>query len=376
MFPADGPQWRLTNIHNKDGGESAWIFAFNHGIDDQQSVNILTQDLLDFVSGNGPTDALPLPPNVESAICPGPPNPLTLLWSIYQLYNSLRMPTVVPRRINEGLKSEADKYSNYADPDLRETICEVMMLSEEATARLRQRSKEEGVTVTNTLAAAMLVINAMLVLETDDPSSATPTEDVTLRFLLSVGLRPYGVESSDVEDWSKGTVACAGGAIDYIMKVSHEAYAPLMNSMTASRDGSALTMTHGFWDLARGSQELSKKLIDMGFVPESQRLFGIGMEVVDILKAVEIEARNRGSLGRGYTCGVSSVGLVNFSKAKVSVKGVFYGTSHGRNGVLSLLSCMTVNGVFTGCLQFPSPLIDRIRAEGVRSTLERILNNL
>lgn len=375
MFPADDPQWRVTNILSDDN-QSAWVFAFNHGIDDQQSVNILTQDLLGYISSNNPEPvSLPLPPNVEKAICPGPPNLLTLLWSLYQMYNSIRMPKVVPRRIEEGLKTHPESFLRYTDPDQRRTICELVTLSEEATARLRRRSKEEGVTVTSALTAAMLVINSLLLQENSNSKFSTSLDDMTLRFLLSVGLRPFGVQSKNSDDWSGGSVACAGGALDFVIRVPSEACSPLTREFTAESNES-LQIDESFWDLARRSQDISKFLIKVGFVPESQRLFGIGMEVVDILKAVEIEARNPASLGRGYTCGVSSMGVVNFRESVAAVKGVFYGTSHGRNGVLSLLSCMTVNGVFTGCLQFPSPLIDRERAEKFKNILEKILVEL
>lgn len=40
--------FRLTNIISNN--QSAWVFCFNHGIDDQQSVNILTYDLLEYMS--------------------------------------------------------------------------------------------------------------------------------------------------------------------------------------------------------------------------------------------------------------------------------------------------------------------------------------
>ena len=40
------------------------------------------------------------------------------------------------------------------------------------------------------------------------------------------------------------------------------------------------------------------------------RLFGLGMQYADILSIVEAEAKNPSTLGRGYTCGVSNVGVV------------------------------------------------------------------
>jgi hypothetical protein len=283
---------------------------------------------------------------------------------------------MVPKRISDGLYSNLDRFKSYANPDYRSTICETITLDAAATDNLKLKSKARGVTVTSTLASAVLIICSVLLQESEDTTVVAVVDDKLLRFLLSVGLRPYGTKPDDGDDWTKGTVACAGGAIDLNVCVPASAASIVKQSLLS--DGIVpinTTMPVEFWDLARHCQEYSRALINIGFVPESQRLFGIGMELLDILRVVEMEARSKTSLGRGYTCGVSSVGLVNFS-GPAKVTGVYYGTSHARNGVLCLLSCMTVNGQFSGCLQLPSPLVDRARAIRVKATLEAMLTSL
>ena len=398
------------NLCNAQRTESAWIFAFNHGIDDQQSVNILVQDLITNCTPEPPNAEIPLlplffPPSVELAICPGVPNPLTLLWSMYQLFNSLCFASTVPKQLRQRIKRNPEMYKRFTDPDQRSTFCEFISLNSNQTSHMVQRSKEKGVSVTHTVSAAVLIATALLLQQNTEEQEgkegrAIDLDDLTLRFLLSVGLRPYGVGKTDGLDWTGGTVACAGGAIDYIIRLQSDSYAPFVPFFTGLEDNSTsssstsssssssgksdpafpsiITVPDSFWTTAKQSQELSRALIKLGFVPESMRLFNLGMDLVDILQAVELEARNPSSLGRGFTCGVSSVGVVSFTPANgLAVKEVYYGTSHGRNGVTCLLSCLTVNkDTFTGCLQFPAPIVDRSTAKRVRQTIEAILSNL
>lgn len=128
---------------------------------------------------------------------------------------------------------------------------------------------------------------------------------------------------------------------------------------------------------------------------------------IDILKAVEIDANNKQSLGRGFTCGVSNMGVVRFdsddndhikhshqhqhdhghnqppdnnnnnkNQAIVSIESGYYGTSHSRNGVLCQLSTMTINDQLYGCIQFTHPLVTDDDAEYFISKLQFLLQNL
>jgi hypothetical protein len=141
---------------------------------------------------------------------------------------------------------------------------------------------------------------------------------------------------------------------------------------------------------------LPVQIISQDLVPESVRLFGIGMEVVDILQAVEIDARS-GSLGRGFSTGVSNMGIVDLSPKEmvdgergdkpsvpsvgvgvggVAVRRGYYATSHARNGVLCQLSSMTIDGALNGCLQFTSPLTSPDEADLVAQAVQFILKNI
>ena len=88
-------------------------------------------------------------------------------------------------------------------------------------------------------------------------------------------------------------------------------------------------------------------------------------------------AANVNGLGREYSCGVSNCGVVTLPEfvnagnqigsgggrnRRLVPKGVYYGTSHSRNGVVCQLSCQTTNGALYGCLQYPFPVLSKYEA--------------
>jgi hypothetical protein len=231
-----------------------------------------------------------------------------------------------------------------------------------------------------------------------------------LRFLLSVGLRPFG---ADKADFTSGTVACASGAVDFVLPVAaslaDRASACVNNGPDNGPDkgpdkgldnefDKGLDKGAGwgdFWDLAKACKDQAEEIIVKNdFVPESVRLFGFGMQYADILTIVEAEARNPDTLGRGYTCGVSNVGLAKLptppalsssgrgflggkqSTAAVRLVAAYYGTSHARNGVYCLLSTITVDNAFCGCLQFTNPLTTTDEAAAFKKGLLAMLRSI
>jgi hypothetical protein len=301
-------------------------------------------------------------------------------------------------------------------------------------------------------AAMLLLVNTVI---QGPNAAAADISDANLRFLLAVGLRPFGDpaylagkqragKQTDFTGAGSGTVACAAGALDFGVPINATVQSAASQVFNIDADARLLCMLNDdesnelsadtkcvadcedeflryYWGVARYCRDMGRRLVDdWAFVPESVRLFGFGMDSpVDILKAVEIDARSN-TLGRGFTTGVSNMGVVTFegaplppatpaaaaavvleqggskesssinssssesssspmvenflsmfkigssssigSKGKAGpladlrVESGYYGVSHGRNGVLCLLSTMTVNGRLSGCLQFTSPL--------------------
>jgi len=379
-FPEDGPQWRLTNIvyNNPDKyiRESAWVFCFNHGIDDQGSVNIIVEDIIDFCNKNGNINSIEtkrFPPSIEEAIATGLPNLATLGWTLIQLFNSLNFPQMLPFRLDQIKRTNINEYETYGNPEKRSTFLKFICMSPEETNALQQVCKDRGVKVTYVLSAAMLLVTSAFIQES---VGSDALQDLRLRFLLSVGLRPYAssyyktLNNVKSNDFTNGTVACAAGAIDYIINVPSKSTSNIQSWTGSEND------IDDIFEMAKKSNDLASLILE--FVPESVRLFGLGMQYIDILRVVEMEAKNVNTMGRGFSCGVSNMGIVNLNanNGNLSVKGGYYGTSHTRNGVLCQLSCMTINNNFHGCLQFTNPLTSNNEADIFTKRFERVIKSI
>jgi hypothetical protein len=418
--------FRLTNFKYQDC--SILLFGFNHGIDDQRSIHILLEDLLQML--HTPSIYIikashQFPPSIESTINQGL-SWKTISWAIYQLGNSLQNPIMLPFHITKKLKSkitskeESDSLiSTLINPNLRSTNVRFVTLPSNIMNSLIQQAKKHQVTVTHLLAATMSIITASHIrgLYTEQQSDITTEEffhypqDFKIRFLLSVGLRSYGcnqeIERQVNDDFTGGTVACASGALDYLLPASKtlfQTFQQLFSKKLATngKEDSIIIITTEkdeinqfmieFWQLAQESQLQAAILIqDQQYVPESVQLMDFGFQYVDILQAVEIDANHPKNLGRGYTCGVSNMGrfqpqLPPSSKMVSSVSSgitdisyqiddIYYATSHSRNGNLLQLSCITNanNGQWYGCLQFPTPIVTEKEADIITTILTDLL---
>lgn len=395
QFPEAGPLWRL--VHIPAANQSALVFTFNHAIDDQKSVNIVVRDLLhEYGRAQAAqlAESLPFPPSVEEAVAPGEsPTGNTLRWALFQLLNALRGPVMIPQLVAENLRADPTKFAAlYANPDTRSTFVEPFTLPSSVATGLRAACRARNNTVTSILAAAMLCVTSAAIHNRGREGGVRRGDrDALLRFLLSVDLRPYGADkgsSGSGSDWAGGTVACAAGAVDFNVPVPSAVAAYGSSKATAAFSSLAaedrVALHENLWNLAARCRNDAAEVIQYAkFVPESVRLFGLGMKYAKVLQVVELDAKSRGSLGRGYSCGVSNMGLVSFAQSgdKIRVREAFYGTSHARNGVLCQLSCMTTGAVegkeeFCGALQFTDPLITRDQGGEIRRALCDILTEI
>ncbi len=397
IFPTNGPQWKMKCINVVEKKEMAWIFTFNHGIDDQQSVNILISDLIkEYVTYNtSPLDVKPFPPSIEDAISPELPGLNTLKWSLFQLGNSASGAKQIPNNVIDLKDSSPDMYKKYKDPESRRTIIQTFDLDPEQLTTLRTACKERGLTVTHALAAAMLFVTERVIHDESDNDigSNNSKRSSVLRFLLSVGLRPFGLKG--VSDFTDGTVACAGGAVDFVVRVPNvnPSFYQSHDSIIDNNNDNSNTDKETFWRVAKECKLQAADVFSTqnGFVKESVRLFGLGMQYAEILPMVEADAASD-TLGRGYSCGVSNVGLTKYaststasnSSRSIVVDKVYYATSHARNGVLCQLSvesplaeqCENEEPKLCGCLQFPEPLITQKQSQAVKNALLNILKNI
>lgn len=379
----------------------ALIVCSNHAIGDQKSFNTIVSELLANINGvlddRTTMEVHAFPPSVEQAVAPGLPGFRTALWAAVQIWNTLRRPTLVPRHMpkDSGIEPRAISYEKLIDPDQRRTFTRQFQLTAAETAGLlsavkrQQQQKQQlspqaavnhrpnsnlgRLTVTDALSAAMLAVSNVM-LQEDVPGfvSAASSSDASLaginsninriqskmmRFLLAVGLRGYGKSK---EDFTGGTVSSASGAVDYVTSSTPDLS---RSSMPWAATSPTLPpqlseeFRRCFWELAAQCRERSEDLLQKWqLVPESVRLFHIGMRLqeagyADILRAVEIDAHNPRTLGRGYTCGVSNMGVVDFT---VVGKGafLFHWASHGSHYIVYPYVSMLVNCFYLCILHF------------------------
>ena len=104
-------------------------------------------------------------------------------------------------------------------------------------------------------------------------------------------------------DWTSGTMGRARGAVDYIVPVSssaRKACSILGESEIENAETEPIACSpdlEAFWKVAQVSRDNANDVIERGFVTESVRLFGLGMQYVDILQAVELDATSQQPLG-------------------------------------------------------------------------------
>ena len=114
-------------------------------------------------------------------------------------------------------------------------------------------------------------------------------------FSLSIGTMPF--EAKNATDWK-------GRTVDYIVPVSsgaRKACSILGESEIENAETEPIACSpdlEAFWKVAQVSRDNANDVIERGFVTESVRLFGLGMQYVDILQAVELDATSQQPLGR------------------------------------------------------------------------------
>ena len=170
-------------------------------------------------------------------------------------------------------------------------------------------SSRRKLSITNILSAAMLCVSTAFLQDMnhchdchliDDRDDDNMLEELKLRFLLSVDLRPYGTSSTttvsptsfttsatttsaidrkdDNNDFTGGTVACAAGAIDFIVPMTKRMSKLILPWASSSSSILSSEFKDEFWQLVAQTRDSSSMIIDeFDLVPESVRLFGLGM---------------------------------------------------------------------------------------------------
>ena len=189
---SNGPLWRVTALTQLTS--TVLVFAFNHGISDQMSSNIIIDQLLTELSSNQQQkDAVarrPFPPSIEQAVLGNQTlNANTARYLLRQGLMGVFPTTLLPDA------SPATELAVKALPaSVRKTICEFRTLPAKDMADLKEACRRRGLTITSALAAAMLYT-------TSDYAHQRPGEGAgdndatgqwnTYKLLLSLNMRAY-----------------------------------------------------------------------------------------------------------------------------------------------------------------------------------------
>ena len=231
---------RMKNFHTEEKKKTCWIFGLNHGINDQKSLNILVQELLDCINNNnsaslkneknpknktenekhenndekssendetktqrtesddsilkfGP-DCLPFPPALEVAVTPSVSIWKILQWAVPQMfYIPPKEASFVPTKLLENYKEDPVLYANYGCAEKRKTFIECFKLTKKETRELIEVCRFNRVTVTSALSAAMLSLTSSFIQNgTTDDGREEDLKTMYLKIQVPVDTRPFG----------------------------------------------------------------------------------------------------------------------------------------------------------------------------------------
>lgn len=367
---ATGPNWCLEVIRERENKKMALLFSMNHALDDQRSSNLLLRDILQVAASpvidTSAIKEAPFPPSMEEAMLDEGPlfTGNTAKHMFRQIAATFSMPQMLPDKVTQISKDDRREVYNVKK---RRTICEMMELPEGELGKYLAACRKRGTTLTAALGAACLMASSDILHSDAQPGSKSHP----YKLLVAVDMRPYGVnttgeQQTNKSDWTGGTVACAGGALDYVTKIPDGSGRVLTRKVSGGEGGLTFAAAKDlFWAKAAECKEEIRALLAGQTARESVAVFEFLMKQMDLWESCARMGRNPDTLGRAYSCGLSNMGPYPFETTigPVKLDSVFYGTSQTLCGSLFQVSCGSVGGKL--CLNFQgmSPLLSREEAK-------------
>jgi hypothetical protein len=381
-----GPLWKIEWHRTPGGGDGpcALVLAFNHAISDQSSANKLTDQIirnaadLEEKGATQPAVKHIIPLAVEDSVMGKEQR-----WNDVQTDGlSLQTAGYVAGKASEGFKSpvilpDTEVKKDAGNPlgalsiisgqaaggedeesDQRRSTLQFRGLSAESTTALLNRCRENKISVTNALTAAVTLTS------TDFIDNGTETNQRrNYKVLQSLDMRRFG-EQLDGGD----TVACMAGSMDLL-------HGPLPDrSGQALRRNPTKERLTDFWNLAREGKKQTEDFIASDGPRNAVRVFDFAMSISDMNNLVHLTSQSKDSKGRAYSAGVTNVGVFDRQPAfqreneskqtplkvkhgRFKVENIFFATSHARTGCLYQVSCLTVDGELKLTFHPASPII-------------------
>jgi len=368
-----GPLWKVEwHRTNEDVTDKscALVFSFNHAISDQSSTN----RLVDMILGNmaaierdGSVQNKPveqhMPVSVEESVLglnkrwadvelkgvtPG-----TIAYVAGKAAEGFKTPVILPDSEDNGssilgaLSIITGKAAGGEDEgnETRRSALQFRTLSSDTVIALLAKCRENSVSISNALTAAMTLTS------TDFVAGGLPSnKSRNYKILQSLDLRRFGAQLDKGE-----TFGCLAGSMDLI-------YGPL-----ADHAGEALRRDPNpqrvdeFWKLAQSGLDQTNAFVASDGPKHAMRVFDFAMTVADLNNLVYLTAQSKDSKGRAYSAGVTNNGVYERQEAfqrkdderrpwlrsqhgRYKIEDLYYGVSHARSGCLYQLSCLTIGG--------------------------------
>jgi hypothetical protein len=391
----NGPLWKVE-LHRlkgatagKDNTPCAMVFTFNHAISDQSSVNMLIDHIVSNMasieassSGVVTDKALKqkIPISMEESVL-GMNNSFsdvqtdgfslnTASYIAGKAAEGFRDPVILPDNSKEsegnGLLGALTIISGKApggeSEEERKSTVQFRTLPQSTVDALLKKCKENGVTMSNVLSAAIAFTSSDFI----DGGNDDANKERNYKVLQSLDMRRFGSGLDNCD-----SVACMAGSHDLML-------GPLPDkSGDRLRQAPTMDLQRQFWDLVKESKQQTLDFIESEGPQEATRVFDFAMTISDMNNLVYLSAQSKESLGRAYSAGIVNAGVFERQKAvqresdadtsrkslvaqhgRFKVEEIYFATSHARSGCLYQASCLTVNNELKCTFHPADPIVN------------------
>jgi hypothetical protein len=395
------PLWKVELHKISDSGPSALLLSFNHAISDQSSASRLTDQIMALVAdieeqqGKLQPKSQEIPPSVEESVLGKDKRWKdieiagievgTLLYVAGKALEEAKSPVILPDGFSQegsGVLGALSIISGKAagGEDLqslqRKSVVAFRSLSKETSDALLAKCRENGVTVTQALSAALTLTSTDFVNKDGDSAR---TRERTYKILQSLDMRRFGAGLDKGE-----SVGCLAGSMDLM-------HGPLKDASGKNiRTNPTKKGLDMFWKIAKDGKQQTEHFIGSGGPGHAVRVFDFAMTISDLNNLVHLTAQSKDSQGRAYSAGFTNAGVFerldsysyegNNERAPLKTKhgkyiidDIFYAASNARTGCLYRFSCVTVNGELKFTFHPAAPIVSEETNEEFADALLELL---
>jgi len=387
-----GPLWKVQLHRLSSGGldaPCALVFTFNHAISDQSSANMLIDHIVSNMASLEESGMVKKKANIQKV-------PISMEDSVLGMNNrfsdvqtdgfSLKTASYVAGKASEGLRNPVILPDTAGDDqkdgsgflgaltiisgsapggesdDERKSTVQFRTLNETALNALLKKCKENGVTLSNALTAAVAFSSSDFI----DGGNGTSEMKRNYKILQSLDMRRFGGSLDKCE-----TVACMAGSHDLMLGPLPDR---LGESLRKSSSESRSEFEKKFWELAKESKRQTESFIESEGPQQATRVFDFAMTISDMNNLVHLSAQSKESKGRAYSAGIVNAGVferqyavqrgneqretIHTQHGRYQIEEVYFAASHARSGCLYQSSCLTVNNQLLCTFHPAEPIVD------------------